>query len=217
MVQANAAHACADSIVLCAGVSPVALSCCAPETSAAEGLQGLQARINKLRDTQGPAAAGVGSSSSSWSSPGSLGQQIPGSRGASDPDFGSQGDATGSFSDAEDSEVSAALSKRIKQIATTTGEWGSSMDEEEMPQPLSGEVSSASGAFLVTFSTDCVVCAAVHVPCLHPSGETMVVMLVVIRGSRAPTMILTTPGGDLYAPSMACTKQLSLQLPSKPC
>jgi hypothetical protein len=50
--------------------------------------------------------------------------------------------ASGSFSDAEDSEVSAALSKRIKQIATTTGEWGSSMDEEEMRQPLSGEVSS---------------------------------------------------------------------------
>lgn len=115
----------------------------APETSTAEGLQGLQARINELRDTQGPAAAGV-SSSSSWSSPGSLSQQIPGSRGADKPGFGSLDDSTasGSFSDAEDSEVSAALSKRIKQIATTTGEWGSSMDEEEMRQPLSGEVSS---------------------------------------------------------------------------
>jgi hypothetical protein len=52
-------------------------------------------------------------------------------------------DPTGSFSDADDSEVSAALSRRIKQIATTTGEWGSSMDEEEMRQPLTGEV----GAF----------------------------------------------------------------------
>jgi hypothetical protein len=50
-------------------------------------------------------------------------------------------DATGSFSDAEDSEVSAALNRRISQIATTTGEWGSSMDEEEMRQPLVGEVS----------------------------------------------------------------------------
>jgi uncharacterized cupin superfamily protein len=41
--------------------------------------------------------------------------------------------------------VSAALSRRIKQIATTTGEWGSSVDEEEMRQPLTGEVSVTWG------------------------------------------------------------------------
>lgn len=111
------------------------------DASAAEGLQGLQARINELRDAEGPSTAGAAagaSTSSSWSSSSSLNQQIPGSRSAAD-DADSL-DATASFSDAEDSEVSAALSRRIKQIATTTGEWGSSMDEEEMRQPLTGEV-----------------------------------------------------------------------------
>jgi hypothetical protein len=41
--------------------------------------------------------------------------------------------------------VSAALGRRIKQIATTTGEWGSRVDEEEMRQPLTGEVSAPGG------------------------------------------------------------------------
>lgn len=48
--------------------------------------------------------------------------------------------ASGSLSDADDADVATALNQRIKQIATTTGEWGSSMDEEEMRQPLTGEV-----------------------------------------------------------------------------
>jgi len=113
------------------------------DTSAAEGLQDLQARINQMKDSQGPssgrAAAGVGAgTSSSWSTSAGLNQRLPDSIS---PREDESADPTSSFSDAEDSEVSAALSRRIKQIATTTGEWGSSMDEEEMRQPLSGEVS----------------------------------------------------------------------------
>jgi hypothetical protein len=134
---------------------PVALLCLDvfnTDNTTAEGLQGLQARINELRDAEGPspAAAGVGSSSS-WGPSSSFDQQSPSSSSTDSTaadlyaDYDGFDNATGSFSDAEDSEVSAALSRRIKQIATTTGEWGSSVDEEEMRQPLTGEVSVTWG------------------------------------------------------------------------
>lgn len=119
----------------------------------AEGLDALQARINQMRDSQdsSSASAGPGSSSSSSSplssidSPADLAAAAAaaaGIGGASDDDMqGAAGyETTGSFSDADDAEVSAALGRRISQIATTTGEWGSSMDEEEMRQPLTGQV-----------------------------------------------------------------------------
>jgi hypothetical protein len=114
------------------------------DVHAAEGLQDLQARINEMRDAQGPATAAAGSSSS-WSRE----QPLAGRGTAAAGDDADSLDATGSFSDAEDSEVSAALNRRISQIATTTGEWGSSMDEEEMGQPLTGEVSFTLAGWLL--------------------------------------------------------------------
>lgn len=150
------------------------------DAAAAEGLQGLQARINEMRDTQGPAgaaAAGVGAgasssgSGSSWSSSGSNQQQLPGGVWGGGAEDGESLDATASFSDAEDSEVSEALSRRIRQIATTTGEWGSSMDEEEMRQPLTGEVRLHDELSLLVQScqlTSCLCCQRQPVACCAP-------------------------------------------------
>jgi hypothetical protein len=83
--------------------------------------------MNQLRDATPPA----GSSSSSMTvaeMSSSLGNNINSS------------DATDSFSDVDDAELSAALGRRITQIATSTGSF-SSMDEEEQRQPLTGQVS----------------------------------------------------------------------------
>jgi hypothetical protein len=50
-------------------------------------------------------------------------------------------ESTRSFSDADDTELSAALGQRIRQIATSTGSYSDEVDEEEMRQPLTGPVS----------------------------------------------------------------------------
>lgn len=105
----------------------------------------LSDRINQLRNTPTPGASSSSSSSSAVLDPPSSSSGLAGIGNSALAGRGSSGsssdDATKSFSDADDDELSAALGQRIKQIATTTGEWGSSMDEQEMRQPLTGEVS----------------------------------------------------------------------------
>lgn len=88
----------------------------------------LSDRINQLRDSS--------SSSSGGSITGSGGVGV-GPSAAFDI-----GAPERSFSDAEDDELSAALSQRVSQIASATGSW-SEADESEMRQPLTGEVRAA--------------------------------------------------------------------------
>lgn len=106
----------------------------------ADSLDVLQARISALRDSQGssPLSSRGGSSSSASSS------ATAEYDGFLDADDALQPASMASFSDAEDADVAQALNARIRTIATTTGEWGSSQEEEEMRQPLSGEVRRCS-------------------------------------------------------------------------
>jgi hypothetical protein len=124
---------------------------CVP-ADAPDSMSILSDRINQIRDSPSP------SSSSSSSSSGNAAVLDPpdqppfnsssGASGLNSPGFSSSSSSAGfdedpakSFSDADDDELSAALGKRISQIATTSGSWSESMEEEEMRQPLSGEVS----------------------------------------------------------------------------
>jgi hypothetical protein len=92
----------------------------------------LSDRINQLRDS--------GSSSSGGGSGGSItGSSGVGVGPSAAFDIGAP---ERSFSDAEDDELSAALSQRVSQIASATGSW-SEADESEMRQPLTGEVRAA--------------------------------------------------------------------------
>lgn len=107
-----------------------------------DSLSILSDRINHMRDSPNP----NGSSSSSNAAtldPDQPGNVLwgPSSNSSSSIDGI---DAAKSFSDADDDELSAALGKRISQIATTTGSWSDSM-EEDMRQPLTGEVSRGLG------------------------------------------------------------------------
>jgi hypothetical protein len=113
----------------------------------------LSDRINRMRDSQSPSSSsGSGSGNSALLDPPEqqpLGSSSGGSSssGLNLPGFSSSSSSAGldadpskSFSDADDDELSAALGKRISQIATTSGSWSESMDEEDMRQPLTGEV-----------------------------------------------------------------------------
>jgi hypothetical protein len=88
-------------------------------------MQALSDRIKDIRSSSSSSSLEEGLSTSS-------------SRSASPP-FDAL-PPTSSFSDADDDELSAALGKRVQQIATTTGEWGNSVEEEEMRQGLTGQV-----------------------------------------------------------------------------
>jgi len=113
-----------------------------------DSLRVLQDRLAQLRDG-GPSAS---SGDSNAAAPG-VGSSIRGSvrgsgggsggGGGSADDYASEaaGAAARSFSEAGDDELKSALSRRISEIATATGEWGSTVDEEDMRKPLTGEVS----------------------------------------------------------------------------
>ncbi len=82
----------------------------------------------------------LATSSSSSSSTATRG---PGGPLGSDDDVGSGFDmrplTSGSFSDADDGDLAAALNRRIGQIAVSTASFDSEVTEEEMRQPLTGE------------------------------------------------------------------------------
>jgi hypothetical protein len=92
-----------------------------------ESMKVLQDRLAQLRDG-GPAASASSAAAA----------------GPSSGDQASLNDAPGaagrSFSDSDDGELTSALNRRISEIATATGEWGASVDEEAMRRPLDGEV-----------------------------------------------------------------------------
>lgn len=114
-----------------------------PNGISPDALSVLSDRISQLKDSQSRSPTTNSTSNAAVLEP-------PSSSNSSSADISnlaglgdsSTGEAVKSFSDADDDELSAALGQRIKQIATATGEWGSSMDEQEMRQPLSGEVST---------------------------------------------------------------------------
>ncbi|KAI8467626.1 MAG: hypothetical protein J3K34DRAFT_523609 [Monoraphidium minutum] len=97
-------------------------------TVSLEDMRLLQDRLKELRG----GSSATSSSSASASAPGSPARGAAGSPGA-------QGDVGRSFSDADDDELTWALNRRISEIATATGEWGGSADEEDARRPLTGE------------------------------------------------------------------------------
>lgn len=99
----------------------------------------LSDRLNQLRDASPPIDSTSSSSMAVADKSSSIGSNL---NSKAQLDASSSIDATGSFSDADDAELSAALGRRISQIATSTGSF-SSMDEEEERQPLTGPVSCA--------------------------------------------------------------------------
>ncbi|KAF6258579.1 hypothetical protein COO60DRAFT_1518042 [Scenedesmus sp. NREL 46B-D3] len=122
-------------------------------SDAPDALSILSDRINRIRDS--PSGSSRSSSSGSaaiidppgqqpFSSDSSRGSSTRTSSGGlslpgSSSGAGLDADPAKSFSDADDDELSAALGKRISQIATTSCSWSESMDEEAMRQPLTGE------------------------------------------------------------------------------
>uniref|UniRef100_A0A383VWH4 Uncharacterized protein n=1 Tax=Tetradesmus obliquus TaxID=3088 RepID=A0A383VWH4_TETOB len=107
----------------------------------------LSDRVNRMRDSPSSSPSPISSSNSALldppeqqnnsSSSSMSGLNLPGFSSSSSSSL--DADPNKSFSDADDDELSAALGKRISQIATTSGSWSESMDEEAMRQPLTGE------------------------------------------------------------------------------
>jgi hypothetical protein len=115
---------------------------CAPADAGAavtpESMRVLQDRVSQLRSgspgPEAPEASGVGAGSGS------------GSTSSGSPLASEAGEAARSFSDADDDELTFALNRRISEIATATGEWGTDgLDEAEMRKPLTGEVRRFGG------------------------------------------------------------------------
>ncbi|GBF93357.1 hypothetical protein Rsub_06395 [Raphidocelis subcapitata] len=110
----------ADSILR--GAAPLGGGAGGEEEQAAmtqEDMRVLQERLSRLQRQGGGSDGGGGGG----------GGAAPEAAGA----------AARSFSEAPDGELASALGRRVSEIATATGEWGASVDEEAMRRPLSGE------------------------------------------------------------------------------
>jgi hypothetical protein len=101
-----------------------------------DDLRLLQGRLAQLRDAgAGPAGAGPSGAATAAAAAGPVPPGAEAGEGA--------GASSASFSGAGDDEVTAALNRRISQIASSTGEWGAAVDEAAMRRPLTGEVRGA--------------------------------------------------------------------------